>query len=492
MAKDREGRYHPPKGKPSSVGKVKASELQIKDIDHIEENFELADKYTTGETEDALNIHIRHPNRDVQKNKREKNGAADKTGNTGNKTSTEEKSEREEKTEPSDVPIEEIPGMLSKEVFAELANYNASCCISVFLPTHKAGVDVNEQKDSLAFKNALQKISVMLYEKQMPASEIEKILEPGYTLLRNEDFWRKLSEGLAIFIAGGYFKFVKMPFTPKEEILVNKSFYLSQLIPLLASKEHFYLLVISKKQAKLFRANAFGMEFISIPEMPNGVDDVVHFEEKEDQKLFRTGSSGDGAGANYHGIGAGKPDEKVNVASYLEEVDDTIWKEVLHNENAPLLLAGVEYLIPIYKQVSDYNFIWYDAITGSHEHDDVNSLYSLALEKMQPYFQERLVKALASYGNQSATNLTSSNPKEIIPAAHYAKVAHLFIQKDERLWGRFDERNNILTLHENQDDEDECMLDKAAIKTILNGGEVHILPKEKMPGNSKMAALMRY
>jgi hypothetical protein len=490
MAKDREGKYHTPKGKPSSIGKVKATELHIQDLDHMEENFELADKYTTGETEDALNL--RHPNRDVHKIKREKSSAADKTGNTGNKVMAEENFENKEiEKEETPPSVEELPGTLSKMLFAELANYSATCCISIYLPTHKAGVEVNQQMDALAFKNALQKTSVILREK-MPIDQAEKILEPGYALLRNEGFWRKLSNGLAIFIADGFFKFIKMPIIPKEEILTNTSFYISQLIPLLASKEHFYLLVISKKQAKLFRADAFGMQFISIPEMPNGIEDVVHLEEKEDQNLWRTGSSGDGGGANYHGAGGGRPDDKTNVAVYLEEVDDTIWKEVLHNENAPLLLAGVEYLIPIYKQVTNYNFIWYDALTGNHEHDDVNTLFQQALAKMEPYFHERIIKALANYGNQSATKLTSSLPEEVIPAAHYAKVAHLFIQKDEHLWGKFDEQANVLALHANEEADDECMLDKAAIKTILNGGEVHILSKDKMPADSKIAALMRY
>jgi hypothetical protein len=492
MAKEREGKYHPPKGKPSSVGKVKASELQIRDIDNIEQSFELADKYTTGDTEEVLGIHIRHPNRDVQKNRKEKSGTGSKIGTTVSKTTDERSVDALANENKLSGTVEELPGMLTKSIFTELADYTSSCCITVYLPTHKAGVEVNEQLDALLFKNALQKISILLYDRQITTNEIERILAPGYELLRNEDFWRKLSEGLAVFIADGFFKFVKMPVAPKEETLVNKSFYISQLIPLLASKEHFYLLVISKKQAKLFRADAFGMQFIALPEMPNGIDDVVHLEEKYDQTLSRTGSSGDGSGATYHGIGAGKPDEKANVGMYLEEVDDTIWKEVLHSENAPLLLAGVEYLIPIYKQVSDYNFIWFDAITGSHEHDDINSLYELAIEKMQPYFQERQIKALANFGNQSATNLTSSVPEEIIPAAHYAKVAHLFIQKDQHIWGGFDELNNMLTLHETQDEDDECLLDKAAIKTILNGGEVHILPKEKMPTDSKIAALMRY
>jgi len=493
MAKNREGRYNPPKGKPSRVGKVKASELQIKDINHVEEDFEIADKYTVGETEDAFQL--RHPNRDILKNKRERNGLADKTGNTGNKTRDEAKFESDQEKnneESSSINAEELPGILTKNLFTELASYKSSCCISIYLPTHKAGVEVNEQADALAFKTALQRAAGILREKKVNVDQIEKLLEPGHELVRNENFWRKLTDGLAVYMADGFLKFIKMPFSPAEEVLINKSFYVSQLVPLLVSKEHFYLLVISKKQAKLFRADAFGIMHIIIPEMPNGIDDVVHLEEKDDQKLWRTGSSGDGSGANYHGIGAGKPDEKANVALYLEEVDNTIWKEVLHNENAPLLLAGVEYLIPIYKQITDYNNIWHDALTGSHEYDDLNSLYAQAMEKMQPYFEERIKKALANYGNQSATALTSSIPEDVIPAAHYGRVAHLFIQKNEHLWGKFDEQANVLTLHDQEGEDDECMLDKSAIKTILTGGEVHILPKEKMPADSKIAALFRY
>jgi hypothetical protein len=35
-------------------------------------------------------------------------------------------------------------------------------------------------------------------------------------------------------------------------------------------------------------------------------------------------------------------------------------------------------------------------------------------------------------------------------------------------------------------------MDKAIIKTLLNGGEVFIVEKDQMPANSKLAALMRY
>jgi hypothetical protein len=283
-----------------------------------------------------------------------------------------------------------------------------------------------------------------------------------------------------------------MPETPVAETMINASFFLKPLVNSMTVKEYFYLLVISKKQAKIFKADNFGMFPVEIPEMPNGVTDVVHLEEKEDEKLFRTDTAGAGRGAAYHGQGAGKPDEKENVAMYLEEVDETLWEELLHTENAPLLLAGVEYLLPIFKSVSHYKNIWPESLTGSHEHDDLNSLYTQARQVMEPYFQERTKKALTNYGNQSATALTSSIPDDVIPAAHYSRVWHLFVKPNEHIWGTFDEQANTLQIHDTKQEGDECLIDKAVIKTILNGGDVHFLSDEHMPADSKIAALMRY
>jgi hypothetical protein len=358
--------------------------------------------------------------------------------------------------------------------------------------THPSGVEVNEGMDSVSFKNMLQQMTAMLKQKNIGQTEIAKILKPGYDLLRNDLFWYQMSSGLAVFMANDFFRYMKLPMRPKEEVVINSSFYLTPLVPVMANSDYFYLLVLSKKQAKLYRADAFEMNYIRIDELPRGVDDVVHFEEKDDQKLWRTGSSGAGGGANYHGIGAGKPDNKENLAMYFDEVDETLRKEVLGTENVPLLLAGVEYLIPIYRSVAQYKPVWGEALTGNYEHADHHTLYELARKKMEPYFDERHAEALEDYANQSASALTSSIPEDVIPAAHYKRVWHLFVQKDAHLWGTFDEMNNKLTLHETQQEGDEDLIDKAVIKTIANAGEVHILPGERMPGKSVIAALMRY
>ncbi len=480
MGKDKEGNYYPPKGKPSRTKARKG--VTTTNSSRIDQQLEIEDKYTHQPDIDELaaNVKVRHPNRNADKGVQRKVTENHKSAvETFNDTSAKNISH-------------ELPAFLSKETFQELANYTSECCVSIYIPTHRSGVEVNEQMDAISFKNALQHIESGLKSRQIDVKGIERILKPAYELLHNDKFWYELSESLAVFVSDGFFRYIKLPSRSAEKTLINSSFYLSPLVPFISSREYFFLLIISKKQAKLFRAHNFGMEQVEVKELPNGVDDVVHFEEKDDHKLFRTGSSGAGEGANYHGIGAGKPDEKENISIYLEEVDETLWKELLNNEHVPLLLAGVEYLLPLYKKVTHYNNVWDRYLTGNVEHVDSQQLFKQARELMEPYFQERVNKAKESFGNQSSTALTSSIPEEIIPAAYYSRVSYLFVQKDAQIWGKFDEQENTLVIHKDYKMNDDSLLDKAILKTIMNGGDVFILEKNEMPIASIIAAVMRY
>ena len=158
----------------------------------------------------------------------------------------------------------------------------------------------------------------------------------------------------------------------------------------------------------------------------------------------------------------------------------------------PLVLASVDYEIAYYKQISNYKHIAEVSLTGNFEHEDRQSLYQKVRDKLAPYFREYSKEALKNYYNNSAKELTTSIPEEVIPAAYFAQVSHLFVQKDQRIGGHFDESNNKVSIHEKKQDDDECLINKAIVKTIMNGGEVHVLEKEKMPADSPVAAFMRY
>lgn len=492
MGKDREGSFHPKKGKPSSSEGVSV----IKDVqsDKLDANSHIAEKYTEGEEEPAPNVRVMHPNRNVDKNEERKsekrnnqNKKGDDTPTTSNKSKELTFVVRDELSAPEAEEIVQV----NAEIFKRLAGVQADICISIYLPTHSKGAAVNEQSDQIEFKNQLQQITAELKESHSQTI-IEQLLRPAYELLRDDEFWLNQEQGLVVFLTTEKSWYARLPLETKAMVVINTSFVLQPLVPLFTKPEYYYVLVLSKKQVKFYRGDYFTMKFIPIPELPNGVDNVVHFEEKDDEKLFRTETAGAGEGANYHGMGAGKPDEKKHLAMYFDEVDETLWKEILNTENAPLILAGVEYLIPIYKSVAEYKYIWPEAITGSHEHDNIDGLHQLTLEKLKPHFSARTTKALEQFGNNSAGPLAITDAREIIAAAHYGRVAHLFIANNFNVWGKFDEMENQFTIHDTKHPGDDALADKAVTRTLLNGGEVHILEQEAMPNQAMMAALMRY
>jgi hypothetical protein len=479
MAKDKKGNFHPLKGKPSGRGRKKGMTTPPPDKKALDEQFELEDKYSIdSDRQLADGVRMKHPNRNTDK---------DQDRKPDNMKRQSVKSRRMTSSEDlSGITPEELP--ISKETINNLAS-NEGRCITIYLPTHRTGAEVNEQVDPTIFKELIQRAAGELRKNN---EDDTRILDPAYKLMRNDMFWKSLPSGLAFFISKDFFKYTRLPMAPTQKLRVNSQFLLSPLLPFITSQDYFYLLIISKQQSKLFRADRFQMQHIPISELPRGMDDVIHFEEKDDQKLFRTGSSGAGGGANYHGIGAGKPDDKENISMYLAEVDNTLWQEVLSKETAPLLLAGVDYLIPIYKKVSRYNNIWTAALTGSLEYENENELYRRAMDVMKDYFKEKTKLALANYGDKSATSLTSDDLTQIIPGAYYSRIDHLFVEKDADIWGTFDEKNQIVSVHDQEQPGDIDLLDNAAVRTYLNGGTVHMLSKEEMPARNKMAALMRY
>ncbi|HEY1024057.1 MAG TPA: hypothetical protein VGE26_02745 [Sphingobacteriaceae bacterium] len=382
--------------------------------------------------------------------------------------------------------------IISKSEFTELANFESDCSVTIYLPTHRAGVAVNEQQDSLAFKTALQTVRKQLQAKGFSNTDIDRVIKPGLKLLDHETFWYELSDGLGVFMANGFFKTVKLPCTVRDEILINRHFYVSPLVPLIENGDHFFLLVFSRQFTRFYRGNAFSMEQIEVEGLPYGIDDVIHFEEKGGKELFRGGGNATGSGVSFHGHSPGTADKEVYLAQYLKEVDSTLWKEALSTEKAPLVLAAVDYMVTIYKQITQYKNIWQKALIGNFELEEQNSLFRKAREIIEPFFHEEHRTALKTYYDQSATGLTSTSADEIIPASHYGRISDLFVMKDAHIWGRFDENDNVLVIHDEKKDGDDCLINKAVVKTVANGGAVHVLEPDRMPDGNKITAFMRY
>ena len=146
---------------------------------------------------------------------------------------------------------------IAKSTLKELAEKKGTPAISIYLPTHEGGHEVNEHYDEKTFKNQLKDLRHTLEtERKMDSREAEQFLKPAYDLLENTSFWRHQSHGLAIFVADGYFKYFKLPYEVKAQTNVAQGFHLSQLLPACNQEKPYFVLAVSLKTFRLCNYSA--------------------------------------------------------------------------------------------------------------------------------------------------------------------------------------------------------------------------------------------
>ena len=382
---------------------------------------------------------------------------------------------------------------LTLEQLLKLAQQSQDPSISIYLPTHRAGPDT--QQDPIRFKNLVREAERQLQERGMGARDAADFLHAAQKLLEDSSFWRHQYDGLAAFLAAGDFHAFRLPFGVEEMLTVASSYYVKPILPLFTNNGHYYVLAISQNDVRLFEGTRHSIGQIDLPEdTPQSLDEALQFDDPEKQLQFHTGTpQGGGRDAMFHGHGAGEEDQKGRLERYFNLVDNGL-RELLQAQQAPLVLAGVDYLLPIYRKVSEYAQIVPDGIEGSAERMRADELQEHAWQIVEPYFRRETEEVIAQYRQLAGTGKVSSQIEEVVAAAHFGRVDKLILAADTPVWGVFDrESGKVLHRQEGRSDEDDLALtDFAATQTLQNGGTVYALSQKEMPADSPVIAVLRY
>ncbi len=382
---------------------------------------------------------------------------------------------------------------LSKRELEVLTEVPEGPCVSLFLPTHRAGTQI--QQDPIRLKNLLGEARESLVEtKGLRTTEADEILEPAQDLLSDAVFWRYQGDGLALFLSRDTFRYYRLPLSFEELAVVADRYHLKPLLPLLSDDGLFYILALSQNEVRLLSASRRNVDEVELGEdVPESLADALKFDDPEKQLQFHTGTSGGGGGgrsAVFHGHGA-DDDSKDDILRYFRQIDRGLG-DVLKEREAPLVLAGVDYLLPIYREASTYPALLDGGVTGNPEESSAEELHERAWEIVEPRFREGRREALALYGQLAGTGSASTDPREIVPAAYYGRIGTLLAASGARRWGAFDPATGEVDLHDEPESGDGDLLDFAAIQTILNGGAVYVTDPEEMPEGAEVACLFRY
>jgi hypothetical protein len=381
---------------------------------------------------------------------------------------------------------------LTRDELKTLMREQKKLCVSIFMPTHRAGVET--QQNPIRLRNLLRKAEDRLIKSGLRAQEVEELLAPVQAISGNGFFWRRQSEGLAVFLSSEVFRLYRLPLDFKELLVVTDRFHTKPLLPILSGDGQFYVLALSQNEVRLLQGTRQSINEVDLEGVPKSLAEALQIDVFGKQLRSHTGTSlGSGdRSAMFHGQGAGSEvPKKDNILRYFHLLDKGL-REMLRDKQEPLVLAGVDYLFPIYREANSYSNLLDEGVTGNPEGLSAEELHSQAWAIVQPHFQKAQEDAVALYRQSVGTGLTSGNVKEIIQAAYHGRVGTLFVAVGLHQWGIFDPDSNEAYLHEESEPGDEDLLDFAAIQTFLNGGTVYAIAPEKVPDNAPMAAMFRY
>ncbi|MCC6458263.1 MAG: hypothetical protein IT328_25140 [Caldilineaceae bacterium] len=353
--------------------------------------------------------------------------------------------------------------------------------VSIYLPTSR--IPTRVQAESLQFKNLLREAEEQLAQFDLRSTVIREMLGPAQDLIRDAEFWRHQKDGLAVFIAENTFLRYQLPYSFETKLMVAESFHVKPLIPYLTNDGTFYILAVSQNDVRLLRGSRFSVDEVDADTFPTSLAEALRFDEPEKQLQFHTSTSTPGSGrrdAIFHGHGGGATnDDKERIRRFFDQIDQGL-REFLQDETAPLVFAGVDYLLPIYREANTYPHLVELGISGNPESLREEALHREAWRIVAPIFAAAQVAAIEEYQNLIATGRTATNLQKLVPAADQGRVGTAFVARNDVVWGVYDAEKQQVEIHEAYSPHNRDLTDLFAVYTILRDGAVYVLDNTEM------------
>jgi len=387
--------------------------------------------------------------------------------------------------------------LLTSQFVRELIQFPSGVCVSVYMPTHRKGPAT--WQDHIRLKNLLNQVEGKLTATGMRGAEARDMLKEARGLIDDSNFWRFQADGLAVFIAPGMLRTIRLPMRFQELALVGTRFHLKPMLPMLRGDGLFYVLAISQNQARLLRCTRETFEEIDAPEFTEGEDSILKYvdEQKQLQWHTQTGVSGPGGkrAAVYHGQGATRH-HKDRIFEYFRKVATTVRRLTGGDTQTPFVFIGVQYLFPIFQQANEGLNLLDEFVAGNPDehHASAELLHDAARSIVEPYFDRERQTAAALYreARGAAPHRAANELPDALRAAHDGRAALAFTALDLDRWGRYDPATGEVAFHEREQPGDEELLDSVAIHTLIHGGKSFVVPQSEMPDRTDVAVITRY
>ncbi len=382
--------------------------------------------------------------------------------------------------------------ILDKDYAAGVLDKAEPPCLSLYQPTHRHHPE--NQQDPIRYKNLVKALEKSLLQK-FPKIAVQPMLTPFRDLADDHDFWNHALDGLAVLGAQGIFRVYRLQRPVPELAVAADSFHLKPLMRILQSADRYQVLGLNSREIRLYEGNRDALDEIE-PEagVPRTMTGALGEETKEPHLTVASyGGAGGGQAPMRHGHGDRKSGEKIDRERFFRAVDRGILE--LHSKltGLPLILAALPEHHHAFRQVSRNPHLLEkgidvhpDALASSDE------LRQRAWQVIEPHYLARLAALVDEFAGAKPRGLAEDDPTKVAKAVMAGRVGKLLVEAGRVLPGRIHPATGDIEFGDLAHPELDDVLDDLAELAIKKGGQVVIVPAERMPTTTGVAAIYRY
>lgn len=379
-----------------------------------------------------------------------------------------------------------------KKDLTRLLEQQGDPSVSIYLPM--ARKSDKTLKNPIRYKNAVKEVEKQMDHAGYDVRDIRAVVTRLNESVEEYEFFQEQLDGLAVFLADEFLQLIKLPVRLEYQVEVQDTLDIRPLIQVMQNDIEFYIVVLSQKKARLLKASKFTIAEITLDsETPTSFEDAMRFDTPQDQLQYKmiSGASG-GSTAIYHGH-TESDQEKKNLLRYLGMLDRGISRAIADHD-LPIMLFGLDYLHPIYRDASALPNIAGFGIQKNADELTIDTIQGEAWEAVSKNMTLASKKAIREYKNLAGSKKFETNMKEIPLVAANGRVDTLFVDKQDHLFGIIDLESQSVDLHGSEKEQGAAELINFSVKhTLMNGGEVFVLDAEEMPvSESPAGAILRY
>jgi hypothetical protein len=378
---------------------------------------------------------------------------------------------------------------ITREQLTLLVAAHEPPCISLYQPTHRRRPE--NQQDPIRYRNLLVEVETALREKY-PTRQVRTIMERFQSLARDDSFWNHRTDGLAILSSPERFELYELQRPVRELYIVADSFHIKPLIRILQSADRYQILCLTRQEARLYEGNRDALDPIELTDVPSTIGDVLGAQRSPPTQMvgsygIRTGGGGT---AVHHGHEPKTDEVEADMVRFFRAVDRGILEHHSRPSGLPLMLAALPENHQPFREISHNPFLMGDGIMVNPDSLSTTELRERAWNKVEPLYLARLEGFKEKFRTAQAQQSGSADLADVAKAAIAGRVETLLIEADRVIPGKLDRTaGSIRTAREAHIDD---MLDDLAEVVLGRGGEVVVVPRERMPTDSGLAATYRF